>query len=112
MLGKPPFLPSLLLPALLLLAAGILGACDSTTLSGRIKLRGNEPFTYTVLITEEEGTLKIVGPLVEEIRSKYQGNYLRVRGRLVEHREPPGPHRALEVLEILEVRSKPFDEAD
>ena len=60
------------------------------------------------LFYEEKGAFTIVGPLKEEIRRNHQGQYLKVRGRIVEKPEGPGLHPNLEVLEILEIRSRPF----
>ena len=90
------------------LALPLVTACNSLTVSGRVSVKGSEPHTYLVLVSEERGAFTIVGPLKEEIRRNYQGKYLKVRGRIVEGPGLPVPHPQLEVLEILEVRSGPF----
>jgi hypothetical protein len=92
----------------LLAACSLLASCNSLTLSGRVSVKGNEPLTYLVLVSEEKGAFTIVGPLKEEIRRNHQGKYLKVRGRIVEEPQGPGLHPNLEVLEILEIRSRPF----
>ena len=88
--------------------------CNSVIVQGKVAVKGNEPFTYVALVADENVEYSIVGSLKIEIREKYQGRYLRVRGRISrsDARAPspskPSPPVRLEVLEILEVRDKPF----
>ncbi|MBN1836779.1 MAG: hypothetical protein JW820_13070 [Spirochaetales bacterium] len=93
---RPLFLA---LVALLLLC---FGGCTSLTVAGRVAVKGSEPHTYLVLVAANQD-YKIVGPLREEIWRRYQGQRIRVRGRLVRKAIGPGFPAELEVLEIRKV---------
>ena len=78
------------------------------TIQGRVSVRGNEPFTYLSLVTEENEEYALVGPLEERIRRDYQGSYLRVKGTILEEAKGPGFPAQLKLDEILEVRGEPY----
>ena len=100
---------NLQLIAVTIIASFSLLGCNSVSVQGKVAVKGNEPFTYVALVADGNVEYSIVGPLKIEIREKYQGRYLKVRGRIVRPSRPkPGPPAGLEVLEILEVRDKPF----
>jgi hypothetical protein len=100
--------PPIPLPlGLLLWACLLLAACDSLTVTGRIAVKGNEPLSYVALITQK-GDFSIVGPFRNEIRARYQGMFLKVRARIVREARGPGSPAELEVIEILEIGTKPF----
>ena len=91
-----------------------LTGCNSVNVQGKVAVKGNEPFTYVALVEDGGTEYSIIGPLKIEIKEKYQGRYLKVQGRIIRP-DPsagsparPGPPVELEVLEILEVRNKPF----
>lgn len=50
-----------------------------THYEGTVEIRGNEPFTYAVLITADRD-FEIAGPLVERLIANYQQRLVRVRG--------------------------------
>ena len=50
---------------------------------GTVIVRGNEPFTYLVLVTSY-GEFEITGPLITEIYSRYQQHVIRILGKEVE----------------------------
>lgn len=110
---------NLQLIAVTIIASFSLIGCNSVSVQGKVAVKGNEPFTYVALVADENVEYSIVGPLKSEIREKYQGRYLKVRGRIIRSGpsvgspskpgpSTPGPPVELEVLEILEVRNKPF----
>ena len=69
------------------------------TLSGRVAVKGNEPHTYIVLITDDTEYI-IVGDLAGEIRREYQKKIITVKGKIVK-KAIPGKPAELEVFEIL-----------
>lgn len=79
-----------------------MSACSSLKVAGRVAVKGNEPHTYLVLVSDSR-EYKLVGPLQEKIWKTYQGQRIRVRGRIVREALGPGFPAELEVLEILEV---------
>ena len=94
--------------ALLLLSSFGLSSCLTLTVQGRVSVRGNEPFTYLSLVTQENEEYALVGPLEEEVRREYQGSYIKLRGQVLEEAKGPGFPAQLEVEEILEVKDEPF----
>ncbi len=54
----------------------------SSTYTGRIAVKGNEPFTYPALVTGS-GDLKITGPLEKRLRDDFQGRRVTVQGTIV-----------------------------
>ena len=102
----------------LLLTLGIitvslaLTGCRSAIYHGRVAVKGNEPFTYVALVGKTGKEFSIIGALKSEIRKSYQGRYLKVRGRLIRRDTQTTTEAALpeelEVLEVLEVKDKPF----
>ena len=91
----------------ILLAAGV-SACRSATFQGKVAVRGSEPHTYLSLLSEEGRDAALVGPLAAEIEANFQGRYIRVEGRIVKEATGPGFPAEIEVVKILEVRSRPF----
>ena len=73
------------------------------TFSGRVAVKGNEPHTYIVLITEDT-EYSIVGDLAGEIRSEYQNKIITVTGKIVK-KAIPGKPAELEVYKILKVET-------
>jgi hypothetical protein len=71
---------------------------------GVISVKGNEPHTYTALTAENGELFKVQGPLADELRQKYQGAKVRLRGRIIEKNDKSfsGPG-IIEVTEIAEV---------
>lgn len=69
--------------ALLIIIGGIMAtvpACGKT-FTGKVAVKGNEPFTYLALVTGE-GELKIAGPLQKKIRDGLQGRVITVKGTI------------------------------
>jgi len=105
---------NLQLIAVTIIASFLLIGCNSVSVQGKVAVKGNEPFTYVALVGGGGTEYSIIGPLKIEIREKYQGRYLKVQGRIIRPGpssgipSKPGPPIELEVLEILEVRNKPF----
>lgn len=95
-------LPLFLLTALL--PAGALGTKEEPerTYTGRAVVKGSEPHTRIVLVTEE-ADYALTGPLAEKIRADYQGYTLVVAGEIRKEALGPGFPAELEVTEILEV---------
>jgi hypothetical protein len=79
-----------------------LSGCSSLKLAGRVAVKGSEPHTYLVLVVDGRD-YKLVGPLRDEIWKTYQGQRIRVRGRIVREARGPGFPAEVEVLEILGV---------
>jgi len=52
------------------------------TYSGKIAVKGNEPFTYLALVTDK-GDMKITGTFEKRLRESYQGMGVTVRGTIV-----------------------------
>ena len=98
---------------IIIMSLSLIG-CNSVSYQGKVAVKGNEPFTYVALVEGGGTEYSIIGPLKIEIREKYQGRYLKVQGRIIRpgpssgSPSKPGPPVELEVLEILEVRNKPF----
>ena len=55
---------------------------DSDTITGRIVVKGNEPFTILV-IASGKGDMKIVGTMKQKIWDNYQGKTITVKGTVV-----------------------------
>lgn len=55
---------------------------DNTTITGTIRLVGNEPFTELVIETDDKELYEIVGELKKELSQK-QGVRVVVRGKIV-----------------------------
>ena len=88
--------------AVAMLAPVFLGGCSSVKIAGRVAVKGSEPHTYLVLVSNGQD-YKLVGPLRDEIWKSFQGRRIRVRGRIVREARGPGFPAELEVLEILGV---------
>jgi len=58
---------------------------ESVTITGRIAVIGNEPFTRLALITEDNQVYELEGEKVEELRA-LQGETIQVTARLLEER--------------------------
>ncbi len=59
----------------------MLSACGGT-FSGRVAVKGNEPFTYLTLVTDK-GDMKIIGPLEKKLQESFQGMRVTVKGTIV-----------------------------
>ena len=55
-----------------------LAACGDTY-TGKIAVKGHEPFVYLVLVTDY-GEMKITGPLTKKLRDCCQGKRVTLRG--------------------------------
>jgi len=83
--------------------SGLLAGC-SATFTGRVAVKGSEPFTYLAIETPEYGELKITGALAPEIRSRYQGRILTVEGSIRSQGAGPGFPGSLDVARIVDVQ--------
>jgi hypothetical protein len=79
----------------------------TTTITGRVSVKGNEPHTYLAIETGSHGDLEIVGPFAERIRSLYQGQTISVEGTLLGKGSGPGFPPKLRVERI--VASQPLE---
>jgi hypothetical protein len=98
----------LLLKTCLIIIVLNLSSCSGITVTGRVAVKGNEPHTYTVIIDDEIGSIKVVGEYLEEIRDNYQNRYIRVKGNIIKESAGPGMPAEFEVTEIIEIRTEPF----
>ena len=87
---------------LIVFAVTMILSCKTVTLKGKIAVKGNEPHTYLVLILEQNLEYAIVGDLRQEIWTKYQGQVIKVQGKIVKQAVGPGFPAELEVSEILQ----------
>ena len=90
--------------ALLIMLLGIVAAVPACgeTFTGKVAVKGNEPFTYLVLVTDK-GDLKITGPLQEKIRDSFQGRIITVKGTIVKKKKGFMALSELEATEIVNV---------
>jgi len=58
---------------------------ESVTITGRIAVIGNEPFTKLALITEDNQVYELEGDKVEELKA-LQGETIQVTARLLDER--------------------------
>ncbi|HNW27622.1 MAG TPA: hypothetical protein PKN50_04015 [Spirochaetota bacterium] len=72
----------------------------SSTYTGKIAVKGNEPFTYLALVTDN-GDMKITGPLEKKLREHFQGRRVTVKGTIVKEGKGFLSLRELEVTEIV-----------
>ena len=86
----------------LLLIMGV-GACrmEVQSLSGRISVAGNEPFTYVRLVDAQQHEYRLVGEKAERIRRTLQGREVELRGRVVKQAVGPGEPAEFQVDEVL-----------
>lgn len=65
---------------------------DLTTITGTVRVVGNEPFTRLVLTTGGEGRdYLLAGPLRDQLRRGYQGSVVTLEGKEC---PSPGPESA------------------
>ena len=74
------------------------------TLEGKITVKGSEPHTYLVLVTEDQTDYKIAGKFHDEILKNYQQKILKVKGKIVRDAMGPGFPAELEVLKIISIK--------
>lgn len=81
----------ILLAVLIMTSLAILAGCtqyaygcrgDSVTITGTIRLVGNEPFTELVIETDDKGLYEIAGDLKKELSQK-QGVSVVITGKIV-----------------------------
>lgn len=84
--------------------AVLLVSCASTY-SGRVAVKGSMPHTFVVLVPDAGGEYRIVGPLEQTIRDKYQNRVLTVEGAIVAPSQGPGMPASLRVDRILKVEA-------
>jgi hypothetical protein len=94
-----------LLLALLLMAIPTLTALGSREdrperFTGTAAVKGSEPFTRIVLVTENED-LALTGPLADKIRQNFQGHRVTVKGKIEKEALGPGFPAELYVIEII-----------
>ena len=68
--------------------------------TGVAAVKGSEPFTRIVLVTEEED-LALTGPLADKIRQNFQGHQVTVKGKIEKEALGPGFPAELYVIEII-----------
>jgi hypothetical protein len=83
-----------------------LGFFGSVTIEGKISVKGNEPNVYLALTTKDNREYSIVGKYEKEIWEKYQGQSIRVKGRIVKKGIGPGFPDEFEVTGIMEKSNK------
>ncbi len=91
--------------ALFIIIGGILAtvpACGET-FTGKVAVKGNEPFTYLALVTGE-GDFKITGPLQKKIRDGFQGKVITVKGTIAGKRKGFMALPELDVSEIVKIK--------
>ena len=96
----PWMLFALLLTAPLALAA--LGSREDRPekFTGIAAVKGSEPFTKIVLVTDSED-LALTGPLADKIRRNFQGHRVTVKGIIEKEALGPGFPAELYVTEIM-----------
>jgi hypothetical protein len=70
-------------------------------IQGRISIKGNAPHTYLSITTPEGKEFRIVGELEQEISKKYQGNIIKLKGKIIHEGLGPGFPPHLKVNEIV-----------
>lgn len=55
---------------------------DTIELTGRLSIKGNEPFTFLALTTAEGEVYKLSGDLVDELRAKQGEGPIQVTGTI------------------------------
>jgi hypothetical protein len=67
-----------------------------TTITGTVRVVGNEPFTRLILTTTDSqgkgGSWLLVGPLQDELRRRYQGNSVTLEGAPCASPKPEYPN--------------------
>lgn len=86
---------------LIILISNFLFFCGDV-IEGRVSIKGNEPHTYLSIVTSEGEEFRIVGELEKSISKKYQGNTIKVKGKIVQKGLGPGFPPQLEVEKIVE----------
>ncbi len=73
-------------------------------MKGVISVKGNEPHTYLAFTAENGDLYEIEGAMVNELREKYQGTKVKLKGKLLNKKDKSifGPG-VIEVTEITEV---------
>ena len=78
-----------------------LAGCKTVTLEGTVAVKGSEPHTYLVVITEKYGEVRIVGKYKQTIMNKYQNRHIKIEGLIVEKERGPGNPAQIEVSKIV-----------
>ena len=71
-------------------------------ITGRVSVRGNEPFTYLGISTSDGVEYKISGKMKDKIRKQYQQQILNLKGMVIKSREGHMPAK-FEVMEIVKI---------
>lgn len=71
-------------------------------ISGRISVKGNEPFTYLCITTSDNREFKISGPMEPDLRQGYQNQIVRIRGIIESEAKGPGFPAIVLVEEFVE----------
>ena len=71
---------------------------DQITVSGKISVSGNEPFTYLRIITPENKEFKIVGDHKEELQAHYQQQTVTLNAHIVKEATGPGFPAEIDVI--------------
>ena len=64
---------------------------DVITLTGRIKIKGNEPMTFVALVTEDGMDYVLKGEKAENLRFNHQLRLVEIKGRIIKPSNPPRP---------------------
>lgn len=80
----------ILLAAAVFLILSIFTAC-SGEITGTISIKGSGTGSYLALTTDDAEVFKITGEPAEELRNKYQGSHVRLKGRIVDEGGGPFP---------------------
>lgn len=72
-----------------LLCAGLLCAFEAVEITGKLSVKGSEPFSYLALSGHEGKVYKLTGPRAEELRT-HQGEKVTVTARITKEAVGPG----------------------
>jgi hypothetical protein len=75
---------------------------DVVSITGKIAVKGNEPHTYVVIVTEDKREYRITGDLEPEIRKNYQQKRVIVDAVIVKESDSPLIPTEIDVLKIEE----------
>ena len=82
----------------------LLMASCTGEMDGTISVKGNEPHTFLAFTAPNGNMYRIEGSNVNELRSKYQGTRVRIKGKLIKETESSGfESGVIEVNEIVKV---------
>jgi hypothetical protein len=77
------------------------GISNLLYLEGQISVKGNVPHTYLSLATNDNKEYSIVGKYKKEIWTTYQGQVIKVEGKITKKAIGPGLPAEFEVTKII-----------